>query len=59
MPDIEFLKNNNPETTAIIQQRLIESKDAGKKLRIRQKWIRFSNIPQLLKRLNRFSKIIS
>ena len=56
MPDIEFLKNNNPETTAIIQQRLIESKDAGKKLRIRQKWIRFSNIPQLLKRSVRITE---
>ena len=56
LPDVEFLRNNNPETTAIIQQRLNEAKSAGKKLRIRQKWINFSTIPKLLKRTVRITE---
>ena len=55
-PDVEFLKSNNPETTAIIQQRLNEAESAGKKLRIRQKWVRFSTIPKLLKRTVRITE---
>jgi len=56
LPDVEFLKSNNPETTAIIQQRLNEAESAGKKLRIRQKWVRFSTIPKLLKRTVRITE---
>ena len=56
LPDVVFLKSNNPETTSIIQQRLNEAESAGKKLRIRQKWVRFSTIPKLLKRTVRITE---
>ena len=56
LPDVEFLKSNNPETTAIIQQRLNEAELAGNKLRIRQKWVRFSTIPKLFKRTVRITE---
>ncbi len=56
LPDVVFLKSNNPGTTAIIQQRLNEVESAGKKLRIRQKWVRFSTIPKLLKRTVRITE---
>jgi len=56
LPDISPLKNKNPESTAIIQQRINESASAGKKLKIRQKWIGFSKIPDLLKKSVRISE---
>jgi monofunctional biosynthetic peptidoglycan transglycosylase len=56
MPDVEYLINHNPETTAIIQQRLKEAEEAGKKLKIRQKWVRFSQIPKLFRRSVRITE---
>lgn len=56
LPDVDDLIKNNPKTTAIIQQRIQEAKEKGKKLRIRQKWISFSQFPQLLKRSVRITE---
>ncbi len=56
IPDVAYLISNNPETTAIIQQRLHEAEEAGRKIRIRQKWVRFSTIPKLFKRTVRITE---
>jgi monofunctional biosynthetic peptidoglycan transglycosylase len=56
IPDVTSLISNNPKTTSLIEQRKLEAKDAGKKLRISQQWISFSKIPELLKRTVRISE---
>jgi monofunctional biosynthetic peptidoglycan transglycosylase len=56
LPDIEYLKNKNPVTTALIKQRLAEAKKSGKSLKIRQKWVASREIPMLLKRAIRISE---
>lgn len=58
LPDVEFLKTRNPETTALIEQRKAEAKKKGRKLKIRQKWISFDDIPQLFKDTVRVSEDI-
>jgi monofunctional biosynthetic peptidoglycan transglycosylase len=58
LPEGKFLKTRNPETTALIEQRKTEAKKKGRKLKIRQKWIRFNDIPQLLKDTVRVSEDI-
>jgi monofunctional biosynthetic peptidoglycan transglycosylase len=49
LPSVSHLKNQNPKTTALIDQRLREAQRAGKVLKIRQIWIGFEGIPALLK----------
>jgi monofunctional biosynthetic peptidoglycan transglycosylase len=56
LPDVEFLKARDPETTALIEQRKAEAKKKGRKLKIRQKWVSFDDIPQLLKDIVRVSE---
>ena len=56
LPDVSSLAKKNPKTTALIQQRLSEAKAAGKKLRIRQQWVRFKRIPKLLRQAVRISE---
>jgi monofunctional biosynthetic peptidoglycan transglycosylase len=56
LPDVEFLKTRDPETTAIIEQRKAEAKKKGRKLKIHQKWIKFDDIPQLVKDTVRVSE---
>lgn len=58
LPDVEFLKTKDPETTALIEQRKAEAKKKNRKLKIRQKWVRFDYIPQLLKDTVRVSEDI-
>jgi monofunctional biosynthetic peptidoglycan transglycosylase len=53
---VAYLKKTNPKTTAIIEQRKKEAKQEGKNLVIRQKWIRFDAIPELLKHTVRISE---
>jgi len=56
LPDVSLLLNDNPKSTALIEQRKLEAGDSGKKIRIRQKWVTFSQIPKLLKRTVRISE---
>jgi monofunctional biosynthetic peptidoglycan transglycosylase len=56
LPDVESLVNTHPKTTALMDQRKDEASAAGKKLRIRQYWVPFKQIPKLLKRTVRISE---
>ncbi len=56
LPDVKDLINTNPRATALMQQRQDETQSTGKKLRIRQYWVRFSQIPDLLKKTVRISE---
>jgi monofunctional biosynthetic peptidoglycan transglycosylase len=49
LPSVSHLKNRNPKTTALIDQRLREAQRTGKELKVRQVWIGFDGIPGLLK----------
>lgn len=56
LPDVAYLKSENPPTTAMIEQRKAEAKKLGKPLKIRQKWVHFNAIPGLLKNAVRVSE---
>ncbi|HGY54650.1 MAG TPA: monofunctional biosynthetic peptidoglycan transglycosylase [Caldithrix abyssi] len=56
LPDVSALVKKNPKTTALIQQRIQEAKQQGKKLRINQRWVRFKRIPKLLRQAVRVSE---
>lgn len=56
MPDVEALKDSNPETTALIEERKDGAKGAGKKFVVRQRWVTFNQIPDLLKKAVRISE---
>ena len=56
LPDVSGLKNKNPKTTAVIEQRKYEAKAKKKHFRIRQNWIRFNQIPDLFKKAVRISE---
>ncbi len=58
MPDVKFLEKQDPKTTAVIEQRKAEAKKKDQKLKIRQKWVKFDHIPQLLKDTVRVSEDI-
>jgi monofunctional biosynthetic peptidoglycan transglycosylase len=49
LPDVTYLKKENPKTTALMEQRKREAKAKGRKLVIKQKWVPFEVIPLLLK----------
>jgi monofunctional biosynthetic peptidoglycan transglycosylase len=49
LPDVAYLKNRNPRTTALITQREQEARLAGRQYRVRQVWVGFEGIPDLLK----------
>ena len=56
MPEVEVLKDSNPEITALIQDRINEAKVAGKKFIVKQRWVTFKQIPDLLKKAVRISE---
>jgi monofunctional biosynthetic peptidoglycan transglycosylase len=56
LPDVAYLKNENPKSTAMIEFRKEQSEEAGKKLRLRQHWVRFQQIPDLLKKAVRITE---
>ena len=49
LPDVTTLKTANLKTTALMDQRIESARKAGRKLTLRQKWVAFNAIPQLLK----------
>lgn len=58
LPEVEFLKDQNPKTTALIEQRKKEAQKKKQKLNIQQQWVSFDDIPQLLKDAVRVSEDI-
>jgi len=56
LPDVEYLNNENPKTTTLMEYRKEQAKNAGKKIRIRQQWVRFQQIPELLKKAVRITE---
>ena len=49
LPNVSYLRTQNPRSTALIEQRQREAQQAGKEFKIRQIWIGFDAIPELLK----------
>jgi len=49
LPDVGDLATDNPRTTALMLQRFREAKESQRDLIIRQQWVSFGEIPELLK----------
>ena len=56
LPDVTYLKNSNPKITALMQLRKEQTEAQGKKYNIRQNWVGFQTIPDLLKKAVRISE---
>jgi monofunctional biosynthetic peptidoglycan transglycosylase len=56
LPDVSGLIKYNPQTTAMIEQRKQEAEDNNQKLRVRQQWVSFNQIPKLFKQCVRISE---
>jgi monofunctional biosynthetic peptidoglycan transglycosylase len=56
LPDVAYLKNKNPKTTALMQLRLEQAKAENKGFKIRQIWTSYGSIPDLLKNTIRISE---
>jgi monofunctional biosynthetic peptidoglycan transglycosylase len=56
LPDPSDLENENPRTTALMEQRRLEAGEKGVKYKIKQKWIAYSAIPDMLKKIIRISE---
>jgi monofunctional biosynthetic peptidoglycan transglycosylase len=56
LPVTSVLRSENPQITALMKQRQKEYAQAGKKYKIFQKWVRFKEIPDLLKQSVRISE---
>ena len=50
LPNVSHLKTQNPKTTALIQQRQREAQRAGREFKVRQVWVGFDGIPELLRK---------
>jgi monofunctional biosynthetic peptidoglycan transglycosylase len=49
LPDVSDLKTHNPTTTALMEARIEEARKKGNQIIIKQNWVSFGEIPQLLK----------
>jgi len=49
LPDVRKLRHQNPSSTALIEYRVRQAQLSNKMIKIRQQWIDFDAIPQLLK----------
>jgi monofunctional glycosyltransferase len=56
LPNVGYLKTQNPKTTALIEQRLRESRYSGKELKVRQIWVGIDGIPPILKQAVRVAE---
>lgn len=56
LPDPADFQNKNPDTTALMKQRQANARQQGKKYKIRQYWVTFTSIPELLKKSVRISE---
>jgi len=50
LPDVTPLAKENPKTTAFMQLRIAEARDAGRKFSIRQQWLPYRQISPQLRR---------
>ncbi len=56
LPDVRALARRNPQTTAMMELRRTQALAAGEKWRKRQYWVRFREIPDLLKKAVRITE---
>ncbi|MCB0283420.1 MAG: monofunctional biosynthetic peptidoglycan transglycosylase [Calditrichaeota bacterium] len=56
LPDVSYLKDKNPESTALIELRKEQAHEQGKKFRIRQNWVGFSVVPDMFKKTIRITE---
>lgn len=56
LPDVSILKNKNPKTTSFIEMRRQQARAQKKSWRLRQRWVRYAEIPKLLKQSVRISE---
>lgn len=56
LPDVAYLQNSNPQTTAMMELRKEQAKEKGVKYRIKQEWVQFRKIPDLLKKSIRITE---
>jgi monofunctional biosynthetic peptidoglycan transglycosylase len=56
LPDPTELEKKNPQTTALIEQRRREAKDKGVKFVVKQKWVAYAAVPDMLKKIIRISE---
>jgi monofunctional biosynthetic peptidoglycan transglycosylase len=50
LPDVRSLAKENPKTTAFMELRIKEARQAGRKFSIRQQWIPYSRVSPFLRR---------
>jgi len=56
LPDVSYLKTENPKSTALMEISLQKALQDGKKYRIKQEWVSFQEIPDLLKKAVRIAE---
>jgi monofunctional biosynthetic peptidoglycan transglycosylase len=56
LPDVRYLRTQNPSTTALIEYRARQAKGSNKIFDVRQHWVDFDTIPQMLKDTVRVSE---
>ena len=56
LPDVSYLKSHHPRRTRLMEIRIRQAKEEGKRYRIRQYWVSFGRIPRLLKQSVRISE---
>ena len=56
LPDVRELETRNPESTALIDQRIRQAQKSYKNIEIQQHWVEFDTIPNLLKDAVRISE---
>ena len=56
LPDVGYLRTQNPSTTALIEYRARQAKGSNKIFDVRQHWVDFDTIPQMLKDTVRISE---
>jgi monofunctional biosynthetic peptidoglycan transglycosylase len=56
LPDVTVLLKENPKRTALMQQRLDEAAEKGRRMTIRQQWIGLKQTPALFKNMIRITE---
>lgn len=56
LPDVTFLRSENPKRTALMQLRIDDAQSQGKKLKIQQSWVSLSKVPELFRQMVRITE---
>jgi monofunctional biosynthetic peptidoglycan transglycosylase len=56
LPDVREFESKNPESTALIEYRIRQAQKSYRNIEIRQYWVEFDSIPNLLKNAIRISE---